>query len=226
MPRERPRTRRKENLTHLNLLISRDTYGTTRLIGQDASVFTNRTYENVLLKWIDSVLEIPGPIPEVLNTTAGTTSLVSLAGQYLPDLVSTLNDTDSQYTLFAPTNEAVSSVMSTLGQVAESDPDALTQAVQGHVLDQGELRNPSPSPSNQQDGQFGKLTDIRVPCAVVYSTNITDGMSAATLNGDDLTLSVNDTGVFVMSNGAEAQVVATDYIACASFKFLQGRNSS
>lgn len=125
-------------LSRLLSSFPRDTYGTTRLIGQDTSVSTNRTVDNLLLKWIDTVLEVPGTVPQVLNTTAGTTSLADFAGEYLPSMVTSLNDTGSNYTFFAPTNEAVSAAMSTLDQ-ATSDEKALTKAVQAHILPQSEF---------------------------------------------------------------------------------------
>lgn len=46
-------------------------------------------------------------------------------------------------------------------------------------------------------------------------------MTSATLNGDNMKFSVNDTGIFITSNGHEAQVVGSDYIAYA-FECLQG----
>lgn len=49
--------------------------------------------------------------------------------------------------------------------------------------------------------------------AVVYSTNITNGLSAPTLNGQNLSLSISNGGVTVTSNGGSANVVGTDYIA-------------
>lgn len=80
---------------------------------------------------------VPGPIPQVLNNTAS--SLVGLAGQFLPDIVQALNKTDSMYTVFAPNNEAITAAQSALAQVAQKDQEALEKAVQGHVLDKGKL---------------------------------------------------------------------------------------
>lgn len=118
--------------------VQRDENGTTGLIGQNATVLSNTTVQNLLLKVIPRVLTIPGPIPEVLVSNSNGTDLVELSEQYLPVLVSRLNDTSSNFTFFAPTNQAISDAQSDLDSLIQSGGNQSLRIVQGHILNQGE----------------------------------------------------------------------------------------
>jgi len=168
--------------TPISFFVTED--GTTTIKVPDGEVLDEIPYENLLIKTIGTVLEVPGPIPETLNQTAGATVLGGILATYLPDVASTLNDTESQFTVFAPLNSALGPLYDTLVSLAQEDQETVASTIQSHALD-----------------------------SVVYSTNITDGQTASSLGGEELTFSVNDTGVFVSGNGGEAAIVGTDYIA-------------
>lgn len=174
-------TRYGDNTTQLPVAFVQNQFGTTQIIGQNASVLANSTYQNILIKLIDGVLIPPrDDVAAVMQLRAPV--LTNALTQLLPDVVSTLQSANG-VTVFAPNDAATSAVASVLTSLAGSDPTAVSNAVQGHVL-----------PS------------------VVYSTNITDGLSANSLAGTALTFATNATGVFVTGNGVTAQVVATDYL--------------
>jgi len=96
-------------------------------------------------------------------------------------LVDTLNNLDANLTVFAPTNEAFEEALSILNLTAEEllkDKETLTSVLTYHVLG-----------------------------SKVYSNQISDGMEANTLNGEDVEFSVTEEGgVFVN----DAKVVEAD----------------
>jgi len=170
------------NYTQLPIAFAKDVFGTTNIINQNISVLANATYQNIIIKLIDGVLTVPESIPTVAGN-AGATSLVSALSSLLPDVVSTLESAQG-VTVFAPDNASIDAAASTLAGIASSDPTAVSNAVQGHVI-----------PS------------------VVFSTNITDGLTATSLAGTELTFTANATGAFVTGNGVTAQITAPDNIA-------------
>ena len=92
-------------------------------------------------------------------------------------LVETLNG-DGPFTLFAPTDAAFAAL-----------PDGTVDAL---------LQDPQ-----------GALTDILLYHAVagsVASTDLSDGMTAMTVNGKDITVTINQNGVFIN----DAQVTVAD----------------
>merc|ERR1712000_387165 len=118
-----------ENYTTLPLPFVKNQFGTTELIGQNATVLANSTYENILIKLIDGVLTIPADVPTVASSN-GAEVLVNTLTQLLPDVAGTLANT-SAITLFAPNDEAVSAVADTLTSLPA---DQITPAIQQHVL--------------------------------------------------------------------------------------------
>lgn len=82
--------------------------------------------------WSGSLTErcsIPGNLTEVAST-AGLSSLAGALQQYAPDVLPALVEAQG-ITVFAPTNEAFQSAMSTIGQVSEQD---VMTVLAGHVL--------------------------------------------------------------------------------------------
>jgi len=123
--------------TTLPLPFVKNQFGTTELIGQNATVLANSTYENILIKLIDGVLTIPADVPTVASTN-GAEALVGALTQLLPDVAQTLSSAEG-ITLFAPNDEAVTAVASTLTSLPA---DQLTPAIQQHVL-QGVYYSPN-----------------------------------------------------------------------------------
>jgi len=118
-----------DNYTTLPLPFVKNQFGTTELIGQNATVLANSTYENILIKLIDGVLTIPADVPTVASAN-GAEVLVNTLTQLLPDVANTLAST-AGITLFAPNDEAVSAVADTLTSLPA---DQITPAIQQHVL--------------------------------------------------------------------------------------------
>jgi len=174
------------NYTNQAVAFSVNEFGTTELIGQNISVLANATYENILIMLIDGVLTIPGDVTATLGSDVGAnaTTLLSVVADNFPDLATALQTTQG-ITVFAPSNEALAPLAETILALAGSDPTTVSNIISGHVLPQ-----------------------------VVYSPNITDGLTATSLAGSDLVLTVTDGNVFVAGGGSQpVQVIRTDYIA-------------
>ncbi len=127
----------------------------------------------------DAPADEPGTIVDVAVGSGEFPTLV--AALQAADLVDTLNS-DGPFTVFAPTEEAFANALAALGLTAEellADTELLTAVLKYHVLEGA------------------------VPAETVVTL---DGESVATVNGADVTISVD--GDAVMVN--DANVVAVD----------------
>merc|ERR1719408_409864 len=104
------------------------------------------------------------------------------------DLVGALSDPTSEFTVFAPTNDAFVALLGALGLESLGDVPAevATEILLYHV----------------------------VP-AVAFSTDLTDGMMLPTLGGGELTVDLSD-GVVIDGVGSSASVIAADVEAGSS----------
>ena len=121
----------------------------------------------------------PGTIVDVATEAGSFTTLLAAADA--AGLVDTLNG-EGPLTVFAPTDDAFAAALESLGLTAEellADTDTLTAILTYHVI-----------------------------AGEVLSTDLTDGMTAATVNGADITVDLSD-GVKIN----EATVVTADIMA-------------
>ena len=96
-------------------------------------------------------------------------------------LVDALANPDAQLTVFAPTDEAFKALPEAVQDLISSEEgkDALTTVLLYHVLG-----------------------------SAVFSTDLSDGLTAETLEGSDVTVSINEDGIFIN----ESKVIAVDIL--------------
>jgi len=111
-------------------------------------------------------------IVDAASNTADLSILVSVLNKY-PDLVSALGSESGTYTVFAPTNAAFERLLDVIGQTSADDipEDVLKSVLMYHVLG-----------------------------TQVFSTDLSDGLSAETLNGENIEVSMS--GMNYLINGA------------------------
>ena len=116
-------------------------------------------------------------IVSIAQATPELSSLVSALIKY-PDLVSTLSGPGT-FTVFAPTNDAFTAVLGAIGQSSIDDlpEDVLRDILEYHVI-----------------------------ASELFSTDLSDGQSAATVNGASVMVSINGSTVLIN----DAQVTAAD----------------
>lgn len=128
----------------------------------------------------------PGPTPPVnddivtlASNTADLSSLVAALTKF-PDLVTTLSGSGN-FTVFAPSNAAFTALLAAIGQTSIDDvpEDVLRDILEYHVI----------------------------ATAAVLSTDLSDGQMVTTLNGADVTVTINN-GVFI--NQAEVTTPDVD----------------
>lgn len=130
---------------------------------------------NGVLHVVDQVL-----LPNSLQTIAGIVSknynLETLLGLVAdrPDILNLLSSTEGEYTLFAPTNEAIENALAAFPGLTD---EQITEILTYHVLG-----------------------------AKVLSSDLSDGQTAETLQGEQIEVSVTDDGVQINS----ANVVNAD----------------
>lgn len=130
---------------------------------------------NGVIHAIDEVL-LPNKFVSVVGIVTKRYDLSTLAGAVVDaDLVATLSDTESEFTIFAPTNDAFEGV-DLSGLTQQELVDILTY----HVLD-----------------------------SKVLSGDLSDGQTATTVNGADITISIANDGT-VSINGDAAVVQTVD----------------
>jgi len=147
----------------------------------------------VLLPFELSAAPVPEP-EEDCTTIVGVASSIDdfsilVDAVVAADLVAPLNDPTSEFTVFAPTNDAFVALLGALGLESLEDVplDLLTNVLLYHV----------------------------VP-AVAFSTDLSDGQVLPTLlEGAELTVDLSD-GVVIDGVGSDATVVTPDVAACAS----------
>ena len=96
-----------------------------------------------------------------------------------PDLVELLNS-EGTNTVFAPNNDAFVAFLGVIGQsgLADIPADVLRSVLEYHVITTG----------------------------AIASTDLSDGQTAATANGEDVTVAINDDGVFI----SNSEVISAD----------------
>ncbi len=127
----------------------------------------------------DDAMEEADEVGTIVDVAASNDTFSTLvAALQAADLVDTLNG-DGPFTVFAPTDEAFAAALDSLGLTAEEllgNTELLTSVLTYHVL-----------------------------AGEVLSTDISDGMTAATLNGAEITIDLSD-GVKIN----DATVIAAD----------------
>lgn len=116
----------------------------------------------------EAMADEPGTIVDVATEAGDFTTLLAAADA--AGLVGTLSG-PGPLTVFAPTDAAFEAALADLGLTAEellADTDTLTSILTYHVVE-GE----------------------------VLSTDLSDGMTATTVNGEDITVTVSDSGVMI-----------------------------
>ena len=146
----------------------------------------------VLLPFELSAAPVPEP-EEDCTTIVGVASSIDdfsilVDAVVAADLVAPLNDPTSEFTVFAPTNDAFVALLGALGLESLGDIplETLTDVLLYHV----------------------------VP-AVAFSTDLTDGMMVPTLGGGELTVDLSD-GVVIDGAGSSASVIIPDVVAGSS----------
>jgi uncharacterized surface protein with fasciclin (FAS1) repeats len=120
-------------------------------------------------------------LPETATDTLSAAGLSSLRGALnATDLFDTVNNTPD-ITIFAPNNEAFQSIGSALPNLTT---EQITDILTYHVVVGGNGTGPG------------------------YSSTLENGTTLTTANGEDLTITIGDSGIFVNS----ARVVASDIL--------------
>ncbi len=127
---------------------------------------------------------MPDDIVTIAQGNSDLTSLVAALTKF-PDLVNTLSGSGT-FTVFAPTNAAFDALLGVIGQTSIDDvpEDVLKDILEYHVI----------------------------ATAALQSTDLSDGQTAGTVNGADVTVTINN-GVFIN----QAQVTTADVEASNGF---------
>lgn len=145
------------------------------VINGSASVVTaDIKATNGVVHIIDEVLipegfEVPKNIVELASETADLSTLVTALSLF-PDLVSTLEG-DGTFTVFAPNNEAFAGLLAAIGQTDLNDvPESVVKSIlEYHVI----------------------------ATAALKSTDLSNGQTAETVNGEDVTVAIDGSDVFI-----------------------------
>lgn len=115
-------------------------------------------------------------IVDLANATNDLSTLVTALTKF-PDLVSTLSNEDGSYTVFAPTNDAFAALLEATGQTSLDDiPESvLRRVLEYHVI----------------------------AGSALLSTDLSDGQTAETVLGENITVGVSGTSVTI--NGAAVE---------------------
>lgn len=98
------------------------------------------------------------------------------------DLVDMFSDEEGSYTVFAPTNDAFAEVQETVDELLlEENVDQLTAVLQYHVVE-----------------------------GAVLSSELEDGQVLTTLNGDTLTVSMDEEGMVMLTDSMGNEVMVTE----------------
>ena len=129
---------------------------------------------NGVVHIIDEVLipegfEVPKTIVELASETEDLSTLVTALSLF-PDLVSTLEG-DGTFTVFAPTNDAFAGLLAAIGQTDLNDiPESVVRSIlEYHVI----------------------------ASAALKSTDLSNGQTAETVNGEDVTVAIDGSDVFI-----------------------------
>jgi uncharacterized surface protein with fasciclin (FAS1) repeats len=137
---------------------------------------------NGVVHVIDSVL-VPGSFDNIVGTAVATPELSTLvAAVQAGELVAALSDENANYTVFAPVNSAFAAIQSTVDTLLVPENKAQLQNVlQYHVVS-----------------------------SEAFSSELTNGQVIQTLNGENLTISIENGEVFIVANSSKAKVVIAD----------------
>lgn len=149
----------------------------------NAQVITaNVEATNGVVHIIDQVL-VPGSFKTVVGTAIDTAALSTLvAAAQAGNLVDALNNADANFTVFAPTNDAFAAIQSSV--------DTLLQ------------------PANIS--QLQNVLQYHVIASEAFSSELTNGQTLQTLNGESLTVSIENGEVFIVGANSRAKVVMAD----------------
>ncbi len=137
---------------------------------------------NGVVHVIDSVL-VPGAFKNVVGTAMDTADLSTLvAAVSAANLVDALSDETANYTVFAPNNSAFSAIQSTVNTLLK--PENLSQ-----------LQN---------------VLQYHVVASEVFSSELKDGQTVTTLNGETLKISIEGEKVFIVGTTNRAEVILAD----------------
>ncbi|ORY39744.1 hypothetical protein BCR35DRAFT_336530, partial [Leucosporidium creatinivorum] len=140
------------------------------------------TYENLVIRRIDSVLIPPPSLSTILGAPTPEVNLSTFAGAQPSELVSLVNATG--ITVFAPTNEALAFSLSS-GELAGHTRQEVVNTIANHFVQPG---------------------------TVLYSTNLTSGLNVTSASGQPLGVVTNSTGRFITSNRTTARIVRNNIL--------------
>lgn len=176
-----------ESSTNANISLYIDTENGVTLNGQSTVITADIVTDNGVIHAVDSVIDLP-TIATFATTNPGLSSLVAaLTDEGNTTFTTLLSDTEQDFTVFAPTNDAFTAFLDGAA-LADVDNEVLAQVLSNHVI----------------------------PGAVAISSTLINGYinTAATFNGEvdaPLSLYINtDNGIFL--NGT-AEVVQADIVA-------------
>ncbi|MBS0011682.1 MAG: fasciclin domain-containing protein, partial [Bacteroidales bacterium] len=156
----------------------------TALTIDDANIIAPYDFDatNGVIHTIDAVILPAKNIVETAVATADLSILVDVLTLY-PDLVTTLSDETGAFTVFAPTNAAFAALLTAIGQTSATDipEDVLKSVLQYHVIAANEI----------------------------YSTNLADGATVTTVNGEDIIVTEVGGSFFISGVGINTADVMT-----------------
>lgn len=161
--------------------------GSVTLNGSSTVTSADNEASNGVVHIIDEVLfpegfELPKQnIVEIAAATPDLSILVEALTLY-PDLVAALSD-EGTYTVFAPNNDAFTAFLGVIGQTGLDDipEEVLRDVLEYHVIS----------------------------TAALLSTDLSDGQTAETIGGEDVTVSIDGSDVFI----SDSKVLSPDVVA-------------
>ncbi len=158
--------------------------GSVTLNGSATVITADVEATNGVVHIVDEVIlpegfELPKDnIVEIASATESLSTLVTALSLF-PDLVDALS-ADGTYTVFAPTNEAFEGLLSAIGQSSLDDiPESVVRTIlEYHVI----------------------------ASAAILSTDLSDGQTATAFSEEEISIAVNDDGVFI----SNAKVLTAD----------------
>ena len=148
------------------------------VIGADVEA-TNGVVHLIDKVLIPASIELPkNNIVEIASSTPSLSTLVEALTKF-PDLVNALS-TDGTYTVFAPDNDAFAALLTAIGQTSLDDvPESVLRVIlEYHVIS----------------------------TAAIMSTDLSDGQTADALSGEEISVAINEGGVFI----SDAKVLTPD----------------
>jgi transforming growth factor-beta-induced protein len=158
--------------------------GSVTLNGSASVTSADNEATNGVVHIIDEVIlpeDFELPKLSIVGIAAGTPELSTLveALTLFPDLVTALSS-DGTYTVFAPDNDAFAALLTAIGQTSLDDvPESVIRTIlEYHVI----------------------------ATAAIMSGDLSDGQTAEALSGEEISVAINDDGVFI----SDAKVATPD----------------